>query len=336
MSPLWLGLALAQQVVEMPEGPTLASIRVRAMAGTCVSLAESATCQIAQPASVAVRRPQDDNDNAFDSTIQLPDHPVMRRLFFADEPDEPYRHIQMQVGAAVKAKRYGLGVHLRQDRWRLAGPDRGTLRWSMPFGVSSGSVVGAVAPIMLVGQFDGAVTTGFGVEGGALVAPSFSPWRFGLGVHSPVRTADAQGGARIRQPAKATAGVGYGFGLRNRSRDNEWIDRVRSGKHWVQVHGEVEVIGASGVAVGLLDGEQAPLAVTGRLGGEADLWEETLRVRAGSYGLVDRPTGVPQLHLTGGATVHLFKFLQGTRWRGGGCVDWSAEDTAFGFGLETW
>ena len=104
---------------------------------------------------------QDDNDNAFDSTIQLPHHPVMRRLFFADEPDEPYRHIQMQVGAAVKAKRYGVGVHLRQDRWRLAGPDRGTLRWSMPFGVSSGSVVGAVAPIMLVGQFDGAVTTGF-------------------------------------------------------------------------------------------------------------------------------------------------------------------------------
>jgi hypothetical protein len=201
-------------------------------------------------------------------------------------------------------------------------------------GVSSGVAAVAVAPIMLVGQFDGAVATGFGAEAGGLFAPDDSPWRFGLGMHSPVRTTSSAGQV-LRTPAKLTAGVGYGIGLRNASR-GEWIDRVRSGKHWVQIHSELEVVGGSADAVGLLDGEEARTALTARLGSEADLWNETLRVRAGSYGLVDRPTGRPQLHVTGGATVHLFTFLQGTRWRGGGCVDWSEENTAIGVGLETW
>ncbi len=331
----WLGLALAQHALELPEGPTLASLRVRAMAGTCVSLAESATCQIAQPASVVIRRPGDDNHYSVDSTIQLPNHPVYQAVFGGDDPDEPDLHIQMQTGAAVKVNQFGVGMQLRQDRWRLPGPDRGTLRWSMPMGVSSGSAAVAVAPIMLVGQFDGAVATGFGIEGGALLAPDESPWRFGVGLHSPVRTAAANGQV-LRNPAKLTTGVGYGFGLRNAARDRQWIDRVRAGKHWVQVHGELELVGGSADAVGLLDGEKAGTALTARIGSEADLWDETFRVRAGSYGLVDRSTGRPELHLTGGATVHVFKFLQGTRWRAGACIDWAASGSAIGLGLETW
>ncbi len=332
----WLLMAAHAQVVELPEGSPLASIRIRAMAGTCVSLAESSTCQIAQPAAVVIRRPGDDNDYSPDSTIQLPNHPVFRKVFGVDDPPDPNQRILLQVGGSLKVKRWGVGLSLRQERWSLAGPDRGSLRWSMPVGVSSGEAAVALSPIMMVGQFDGAVATGFGVEGGALFAPSYSPWRLGIAGHSPVRTATTDDGDALRSPWKLTLGVGYGIGIQNASR-TEWIDRVSTyNKHWVQIHGELELVGDSGAAVTLLEGEHAPTAFTARLGAEGSLWEETLRVRGGSYGLVERATGGVEPHLTAGATVHLFTFLQGTRWRGGGLVDWAQSDTAFGFGLETW
>jgi len=339
--PMWWFVAALAAPVELPEGSTLASFRVVGMGGVCAALAESATCQLRQPASVGVRRPGDDNAWGADTTIQLPRHPVLSRLLGLELGPAPVRTVKWQTGMNVKMNRFATGLHLRQDGFR--GPDGEYIasQWGALAGVTGGSWSVGLTPMLVTWQTPGgAVGAGLGGVVGGLWAPDRSPWRVGVSARSPARTQSLSGRAwdSTRLPGQATVGVGYGWGLANGSRD-EWPDRVRAEPEgsYLQVFGEAELTGGSGDAQGVFaEGEADPTVVL-RGGGEVDTLQRRLRLRAGAYNEPQRfgpPGGL--LHVTGGASVHLFTWLQGLRWRVGASVDWSPDDVGVGFGLETW
>jgi len=327
--------------VELPEGAVMASFRVRGMGGTCAALAESSTCQLVQPATVGIRRPYDDNAWGADTTIQAPKHPVLTRLFGGQDDPAPSLRTKWQVGGNLKMNRFAAGLHLRQDGF--AGPDGNytASQWAVPGGVTGGTWALGATPVLLTWQTpEGAVSAGLGAGLGALWAPDTSPLRVGWALRSPVRTQSLSGRAwdSTRLPARGTFGLGWGFGIANGSR-TEWPDRIRPTPDapYVQVFSEVEVTGRSGEAVGVFAGGEAPMTVVVRGGGEVDTLKQHLRLRAGAYNEPQRFGDDPDvLHLTTGAAVHVFTWLQGLRWRVGASLDWAPGAPSVGFGLETW
>jgi len=337
----WLLGAAVAATVELPEGDVLSSFRVRGMGGACAALAESATCQLRQPASVGVRRPEDDNAWGADTTIQAPRHPVLTRLFGGEDDPAPSLRTKWQVGSNLKMNRFAAGVHLRQDAYN--GPDGAytASQWGALAGVSGSAWSVGGAPVLVTWQTpEGGVGAGLGGVVGGLWAPDRSPLRVGLTGRAPVRTQSLSGRAwdSTRLPGRVSVGLGYGFGIANGARE-EWPDRVRPTPDgsYLQLFTDVEVTGASGEAVGVFAGGEAPVSVVVRGGGEVDTLQRRLRVRAGAYNEPQRFGDAPdRLHLTGGAAVHAFTWLQGTRWRVGASMDWSPGSPAVAFGLETW
>ena len=210
----WLLGAAVAATVELPEGDVLSSFRVRGMGGACAALAESATCQLRQPASVGVRRPEDDNAWGADTTIQAPRHPVLTRLFGGEDDPAPSLRTKWQVGSNLKMNRFAAGVHLRQDAYN--GPDGAytASQWGALAGVSGSAWSVGGAPVLVTWQTpEGGVGAGLGGVVGGLWAPDRSPLRVGLTGRAPVRTQSLSGRAwdSTRLPGRVSVGLGYGF-----------------------------------------------------------------------------------------------------------------------------
>lgn len=335
----WVGLALAQTVVELPTGHTLASLRVRGMGGVCTALAESATCQLRAPATVGIRRPQDDNGWGADTTIQLMAHPVYGLLFPSEPDPPPALRVKGQVGANLSMDRWAVGLHARQDGF--SGPDGDYLatQLAVPVGLTGGTWSVGASPVALVWDAPGAGAVGWGAVASGLWLPEGTGWRLGASVRTPIRTPEVGvvDWSATRLPGNATLGIAHAFGLPNVAHGT-WPDRIPSheDRSYLLVVGELEVIGGPGDAVDLEGREGEGPSLRGRVGAEADVWKERLRLRTGAYHEPAR-FGQPLVpHVTAGVGVYLFTWLQGLRWRVATSVDWAPGAPALGVGLETW
>ncbi len=338
MGWLWMSVAALAAPVELPSGGALASMRARGMGGVCTTLAESATCQLVNPAAVVVRRPGDQAARSLDTTLQAPTHPLFRAVFGGDEPGPTSLRLQTQIGVNAKLGAAGAGLHLRQDGFSTPDGDRLANTWALPVGLARPTFAAGFAPVLVTWQGGSEVVAGGGLSGGLVFAPDDTGLRVGVSAASAVRTRDAGGSSgAVRSPARLTFGVGRSFGMRNQAAPTG-ADRVRvkgDGAPTLQVLAEMEVWGPSADAVVLGTEATAPARWLARAGAEADVLAQRLRLRAGAYS--EPPAaGVARVgHVTAGATTHLATWLD-LRWRGGGVVDWSPDGPTVGFGVETW
>jgi len=332
------GLALGA-TVELPRGHTLASLRVRGMGGVCTALAESATCQVRAPATVGIRRPEDDNAWGADTTIQAMALPVYQQVFGGDDPVAPKPRVKMQVGANLSMNRWAAGGHIRQDGF--AGPDGNYLasQFSTHLGLTGGTWAVGVAHMALLWDTPGGGTLGWGGAGSALWMPEDTGWRLGVAGTLPIRSGDVVQAdwSATRQPGRVSVGAGYTFGQRNVARP-KWPDRrfLNDDKSYLTVVTELELISGPGEAVDLDGAEGEGPSLQPRLGLEADVAKQLLRLRAGGYYEPPRFDNPLVPHVTAGAGVYLFTWLQGLRWRAAASLDWAPGEPSIGVGLETW
>jgi hypothetical protein len=308
------------------------------MGGVCTALAESATCQLRAPAAAGIRRPDDDNAWGADTTIQLMAHPLYGAVLGIDEEPAPALRVKGQVGANLSFQRGAAGAHVRQDGF--SGPDGNYLasQIAAPVAVTGGTWSVGVAPLALLWTTPDGTSAGTGASASALWLPDDTGWRVGLAGRSPVRTGDTDAAwSSNRLPATGSVGLGYAFGLRNVAEPGGWPGKtVGDDPDYLVITGELELVGGAGEATDLWGRTDDRPSLRVRGGVEADVLEQHLRLRGGGY--VDPARfGQPAVpHVTAGAGVYLFTWLQGLRWRAAASLDWAPGEPSVGVGVETW
>jgi hypothetical protein len=353
---VWLATAaVAQSVVELPSGEFLGSVRARSIGGSIVAISESATSQLLNPATAAVRRPYlSQNPFSPDLTLQAIDHPVITEgltwLFGpGPEPALPTRQGLWQVGTNLKMSRHSVALHLRGDGWTL--PHGDTIRTSLAgaaWAHSEDVFVIGVMPLAYGIHREGQTRWGPGAAVGALIAPIGLPLRLGASARTPLRTAalDLDGPAAARLPWQLVAGASWTVGAENVP-GRYAPDKVHLGDDdspTLLLSTQLVGTGGSADAIGLLpwaaEGQAvtAPPSLAVHAGAEADVARRILRLRAGAYTEPGRFEGMRILgHLTGGVAVQVFRYPPDLPWRLTGSIDASGTGrVSWGFGLETW
>lgn len=339
----WVGSLAVAQVVELPEGEILSSLRLRAMGGAIVPIAESTAAFPYNPAAVAVRQPFKDRDPVeVDLGLQVRDHPLLAwglGVLGFPEQRAPYRRSYAQVTAALKVGRPAVGLHWRENSWQLEADRVGSYMGSVPLGWGAGEWAVGLMPHLLAFQALGRGTAyGGGATAGALWAPDGLPLRFGAMGRTPMRARGVDGpgitGARV--PAQCGLGASASIGAENVATGlGPDLDRGEGGPI-VLLAADAVLTGGSGEAVALLGGRTSGPTVAVHAGGEAWLAHDVLRARLGMGTVPSRGDGPWNAFVSAGGAVRVWESPQGVDWRLTALGELFLDGPAIGVGIESW
>ncbi|MEZ4430881.1 MAG: hypothetical protein R3F65_00605 [bacterium] len=362
-----------ERVVDFFQGPVVASGRVLGMGGAFVGVGEGAEGHLQNPAAFAVRAAPF-VDDWFDWDVTLSTLVVGRDdgidVEQAGGPASFDRSQYTQLGFNVKFGEHGFGVHGRGQGYDFTVV-RDLLRTPVRYDQSfvglgyglhlfdgwyvGGLLYGGIAALAVEGAQVAAVTGG-GVVLGGLYAPPGESWRLGARWRTPVVGRDFEGDEAERGLSVPDAiavpwelGVGGSVMLGPRVYNvapsfGHGEPPARDGaRRYLLLAAEVVVTGpAPAGAVGVSafygaaarrSGEEASVSL--RVGGEAEIVEDLLVLRGGSYYEPNRYREYEgRVHLTGGFDLRLFELVW--EWEAGAVIDWAPEYLNWGVGVGFW
>jgi hypothetical protein len=195
--------------------------------------------------------------------------------------------------------------------------------------------------------------TGSGLQTGLLWTPVGRPWRAGLSWRRAIIADNMKGiyregfagqvPNRLIVPAQLSLGLSYRFG---KAEYNPAPDAPRKksattpDRRYLLIAGDLVVTDAAKRGMGtlaFLNGELQRsgehISLSPRLGLEAEVLADRLRLRAGSYYEPNRFTGPGRLHATAGIDLRLSLWL---KWKLSFAIDVAEAYTNSGFGLGVW
>jgi hypothetical protein len=369
---IWCASSAAQEGarVDLYSGPLVTSGRVIGMGGAFLAIAEGADAQLINPVAYTMRAPHTIND-WFDWDVALSlfnvgaeddtDLDQSGRSAFEDAE-------LVQLGFNLKFGRHGFGMlgvlqnytisrNLEDDEEELVygqsvisiGYAYAETAWSWGVALVGGSArikePNAPEPI--------ARLSGAGVMVGAVFHPPDSQWRYGITARTQSLGKDFEGDQSARNtlipqsivlPGSIAIGAARMFGQRPATATGSFGEGppqpIPHGRYLL-VASDLVMTGPTDNAVtpqAFLDADpmptDIPIALSLRLGAEAEVLPDLLRVRAGTYYEPDRlDPWAGRWHITSGVDLAIDVW---TRWRLGAVIDAADGWLNFGVGLGFW